>query len=123
MKKYHILGKIYNKGDLPNEKSLSSAIEDALSNKKMKERAQIAKKLIANRHFTPEELLTRHVDLALKFPDLTHFNPESRNYNFIQYYNLDVYLFIGVIFYILCYLLIIVFQKCAGGRAKKTKSE
>ena len=111
------------KGSLSDETVLTEAIRNGLTNEKMKDRALFAQQLTKSRHFTPEELLVRHVNLALKFPDLSHLTPNSRRLSVIEYYNLDVYWFLAslnVVFMSLTYFLV---KKCCRQNASKTKKE
>lgn len=90
---------MFIKTRLSNKKAFKKVIEEALEDEKLKERAKCAQELLKARPFSAQELLTRHVDLALLFGhNLHHLTPDSRNYNIVQYYNLDVYLCIMVSF-------------------------
>ena len=96
-----------------------------MTDPQIREAATQAKEMLAARPFSPQELLIRHMDLAVKFGSLPNLIPTGRKFGFIQYYNLDVYaiIFGGILLFIGTILFTFKRCCCTSKRVEKAKKQ
>ncbi|CAI5451087.1 unnamed protein product [Caenorhabditis angaria] len=80
----------YSKFDLPNHKKLTSILQNMIDNPKYDIKATELLNVLKNQPIDPKEVLIKHMEFAVKFPNLRSLIPEISKTGFISYYFLDI---------------------------------
>uniref|UniRef100_A0A1I7T4K7 glucuronosyltransferase n=1 Tax=Caenorhabditis tropicalis TaxID=1561998 RepID=A0A1I7T4K7_9PELO len=115
--------KVFDKYDLENEEKLVSAIKEVIGNDKFNESSVLVSNLLRNQPIDPKTNLLKHVEFSARFGRVEALEPYNVQYNFIQYYMLDAYLFLLLILLLLFYFthLIVkfVYRRVIRSKSKK----
>ncbi|KAK6031843.1 hypothetical protein OSTOST_01998 [Ostertagia ostertagi] len=88
MMQYRGMGVVIDKDDVTTNR-LISAIDEILQPRYSKAARRLSEQL-QNKPFTPEDVLVRHVEYAVRFNITSSLNNVSTQQSIIQYYMLDV---------------------------------
>ncbi|KAF8372037.1 hypothetical protein PRIPAC_78466, partial [Pristionchus pacificus] len=91
------LGDIVRLDDLLGGDRLEAAIRDLLENPEYTANAKKMSAMLKERPFSAKENLVRNMEFLAKYGPLRVLDHEGRNLNFIQYYLLDVFLFLSFV--------------------------
>uniref|UniRef100_A0A0N4ZLM9 glucuronosyltransferase n=1 Tax=Parastrongyloides trichosuri TaxID=131310 RepID=A0A0N4ZLM9_PARTI len=105
------IAKTIHKEDLSNSDFLVKKIKEMMEDKKLLENVKLFSDLLKNQPISGKELLVRYVEYGAKFGSLKQLDLRSKNMNFIEYHNLDIYLPIAIIFIILILKIIMFIRK------------
>lgn len=71
----------------------------------MRQAAHTTQSLLESRPFPPAEALVRHVELVAKFGSLPNLASNGRQFSWIRFYNIDIFVFIGFLLFTTLFLL------------------
>ncbi|GMR49513.1 hypothetical protein PMAYCL1PPCAC_19708 [Pristionchus mayeri] len=91
------LGDIVSLNELEGGHRLEEAIRDMFENEERKSKAKELAAMLKDRPFTAKEKLVRNMEFLAKYGPLRMLDHEGTKLNFIQYYLIDVFLFIGLV--------------------------
>ncbi|PIC23215.1 hypothetical protein B9Z55_016989 [Caenorhabditis nigoni] len=96
----------YSKFDLPDGKKLARVITEMISDQKYKQNAETLFHVLSNQPIDPTHNFLKHLDFAIKFPNLQSQVPEINQVGWIAHYYLDVVAFLAILGMVLAYLVI-----------------
>ena len=115
---------IAEKEHLASFDELKKAIQEGLTDPEIRSMAHRARDMLAAKPFSPQDLLVKHVNLAVKFGVLSNLNPTGRKFSLIQYYNLDVYAILITVALAILGTIILLFKWClCTKKAQKVKEQ
>ncbi|GMR30502.1 hypothetical protein PMAYCL1PPCAC_00697, partial [Pristionchus mayeri] len=91
------LGEIMQFSDLEQDERLKEAIRDLLENEEYTIKAKHVAAMLKDRPISAKEKLVRNMEFLARYGPLRMLDHEGRNLNFIQYYLIDVFVFLAVI--------------------------
>ncbi|GMT12874.1 hypothetical protein PFISCL1PPCAC_4171 [Pristionchus fissidentatus] len=94
-----------DKNDLSGVEKLSEAITEILRNEKFRQNARKVKQMIADRPFQMKEIFIRNMEFIAKHGPLRQLDHYGRNLNWIQYYLIDVIVFVVLSVSLICFAL------------------
>ncbi|CAI5451088.1 unnamed protein product [Caenorhabditis angaria] len=113
----------YNKNDVPNHKKLVDSVSEIIGNSDYDKNAKQLQMILNNQPIDPKENLLKHMEFSVKFPKLKTLIPENNNNNFIAYYYIDVWLFVGFISISFLYFSYRVLVRFVVRLTKKSKTD
>ncbi|GMT22319.1 hypothetical protein PFISCL1PPCAC_13618, partial [Pristionchus fissidentatus] len=90
------------KTDLASTGKLQHAIREMLENDRYRKKARSIKQMIAGRPFSMKEIFVKNMEFLAKHGPLRQLDHYGRNLNFIQYYLIDVVVFVATMLIIVC---------------------
>ncbi|GMS93933.1 hypothetical protein PENTCL1PPCAC_16108, partial [Pristionchus entomophagus] len=91
------LGIVVQLNDLEGGDHLEMALRELLENEQYAIEAKRMASMLKNRPFSAKEKLVRNMEFLAAYGPLRMLDHEGRNLNFIQYYLIDVFLFLGFV--------------------------
>lgn len=110
---------IYEKNDLSSYSKLKAVIAKAFDDVEIKKAAQRTSGILSSRPFSPQELLVKHVELAAKFGNIPNLTPTGRQFSFVQYHNVDVFLLAFAVPLMIMVILAYIVKRCVSSRVQK----
>lgn len=107
-----------SKFDLADYNALRTALHRILFDKSITENALNLAKRLENQPTKPKDLLVKHAEFAAQFGEQPGLDSTIRNMSFVEYYLLDVIVFIASIALVLLYLVYLVVCKITGSLIK-----
>ncbi|GMT22732.1 hypothetical protein PFISCL1PPCAC_14029, partial [Pristionchus fissidentatus] len=104
------LGRVFDKFKLHDADKFMKTIREVLENAKYKENAVRLSKMLANKPFSSQALLVKHVEFAAEFGASEALKPQSLNMNIIEYLNLDIMALIGFVIFVVVYFIVFVLR-------------
>ncbi|GMT22318.1 hypothetical protein PFISCL1PPCAC_13616, partial [Pristionchus fissidentatus] len=90
------------KSDLASTGKLENAIREIVENDKYRKKARAIKQMIADRPFSMKEIFVKNMEFLAKHGPLRQLDHYGRHLNFIQYYLIDVIVFVVIMVIIAC---------------------
>ncbi|GMR46757.1 hypothetical protein PMAYCL1PPCAC_16952, partial [Pristionchus mayeri] len=90
-------GIVLEKEALERTKELADAINEVLENPKYRDNARAVGEMIRSRPFSPRETFVRNMEFLARFGPLRQLDHAGKELNFIQYYIIDVLIFLSAI--------------------------
>nr|XP_019531368.2 UDP-glucuronosyltransferase 2C1-like [Aedes albopictus]XP_019537577.2 UDP-glucuronosyltransferase 2C1-like [Aedes albopictus] len=107
-----------------NEETISNALNEVLNNDKYTKTVQVISKRLRDQPLPPMDLAKYWVNYVLRHDGAEHLKSPGQQLSFIQYNNIDVYLFIMVLVIVLIVLPIKVFRSlCCQSRKRPSKTK
>ncbi|UMM32346.1 hypothetical protein L5515_006176 [Caenorhabditis briggsae] len=112
----------FSKYDLKNPEKLTSAVKSLVYDLKYKNNAEILLDVLSNQPIDPKLNLMKHLEFAMKFPNLRSQVPAINQVGIISHYYLDVIAFLTILavlsLYVFYVLLRKFFKRVVSGKLK-----
>ncbi|KAF8373397.1 hypothetical protein PRIPAC_79826, partial [Pristionchus pacificus] len=106
------VGLVVEKTDLVNEKSLTAAITEIVTNEKYREKAKKVQKMLKEKPFSPDEVFIRNMEFLSKHGPLRQLDHYGKHLSVFQYYLIDIIAFIAAIVLISIIIIVVIVRSC-----------